>query len=75
MKDGSDELVPDPRVAEEFEVSLMTLWRWSRDSELGFPPALQIRRRNYRSRGALDEFKARLVRAAVHRRDCVTQAT
>src|SRR5450755_4774318 len=26
-----DELVPDPQVAREFNVSLMTLWRWDRD--------------------------------------------
>jgi hypothetical protein len=59
-----DELVPDPRVAEEFAVSLMTLWRWSRDPALQFPPAVQIRRRNFRSRRALEEFKARLVQSA-----------
>jgi hypothetical protein len=74
MKDGTEELVPDPRVAEEFSVSLMTLWRWTRDPTLGFPPAIQIRRRNYRSRRALEEFRARLVQAALHRRDCVTGA-
>jgi hypothetical protein len=71
MKERSDGLVPDPSVAAEFEVSLMTLWRWSKDSELGFPPAIQIRGRNYRLRGALDEFKANLVRTAVRRRECV----
>jgi hypothetical protein len=26
-----DELVPDPQVAREFSVTLMTLWRWDRD--------------------------------------------
>jgi hypothetical protein len=29
-----DELVPDPQVAREFNVSLMTLWRWDRDPKL-----------------------------------------
>jgi hypothetical protein len=29
-----DELVPDPQVAREFNVTLMTLWRWDRDPKL-----------------------------------------
>ena len=39
-----DELVPDPQVAREFNVSLMTLWRWDRDpklAELGVGTARQ----------------------------------
>jgi hypothetical protein len=46
-----DELVPDPQVAREFNVSLMTLWRWDRDpklAELGWEPPVKIRTRNYR---------------------------
>ena len=47
-----DELVPDPQVAREFNVSLMTLWRWDRDprlAKLGWEPPVKIRTRNYRS--------------------------
>ena len=29
--DAPDELVPDPQVAREFNVTLMTLWRWDHD--------------------------------------------
>jgi hypothetical protein len=42
-----DELVPDPQVAREFNVSLMTLWRWDRDpklAELGWEPPVKIRK-------------------------------
>jgi hypothetical protein len=58
-----DELVPDPQVAREFNVTLMTLWRWDRDprlAELGWEPPVKIRRRNYRRRRPLEKFKAAL---------------
>jgi hypothetical protein len=62
---GGDALVPDTLVREEFSISAMTLWKWSRDEKLGFPPVVKIKTRNYRSRRALDEFKARLLREAI----------
>lgn len=37
-----DTLVPDPQVAKEFNVTLMTLWRWTHDPRLGFPPPVKI---------------------------------
>jgi hypothetical protein len=58
-----DELVPDPQVAREFSVTLMTLWRWDRDpklAELGWEPPVKIRTRNYRRRRPLEKFKAAL---------------
>ncbi len=61
----NDELVPDPQVWREFNVTPMTGWRWDHDPELGFPPPLRIRNRKFRSRKALDEFKARLVADAL----------
>ena len=45
--DAPDELVPDPQVAREFNVTLMTLWRWDRDprlAEFGWEPPVKIRR-------------------------------
>jgi predicted DNA-binding transcriptional regulator AlpA len=59
--DLSDELVPDPTVIKEFKITLMTIWRWSNDPDLDFPPAIKIRNRSYRSRRALDDFKARML--------------
>ena len=70
--DGEDEppliadvLVPDPQVAREFGVTLMSLWRWSQDPHLNFPTAIKIRNRNFRSRRALEAFKARMMRKAI----------
>jgi hypothetical protein len=57
-----DHLVPDPIVAKEFGgVSLMTLYRWTMDPTLGFPPPIKIRTKNFRSRRALEDFKARII--------------
>jgi hypothetical protein len=67
--DAPDELVPDPKIAKEFSVTLMTLWRWDRDPTLQFPPPIKIRNRNFRSRAALEEFKARLLRRAIEARE------
>lgn len=69
MDDKNDTLVPDPAVAREFAISSMSLWRWTRDPELNFPPAIRIRGRNFRSRSQLEAFKARLLRAAITSRD------
>jgi hypothetical protein len=66
---GDDTLVPDPLVCREFSISKMSLWKWSRDQKLGFPPVIKIRRHNYRSRRALDAFKARLLREAISRHE------
>lgn len=55
----TDYLVPDPQVQKEFGISAMTLWRWTQDPKLDFPPIIKIRTRNYRSRMALDNFKIR----------------
>jgi hypothetical protein len=63
----ADEFVPDPVVWREFRVSPMTGWRWSRDPTLNFPPAIQIRGRNFRSRRQLEDFKQRMVAQAVAR--------
>jgi hypothetical protein len=64
-------LVPDPIVAEEFHVTLMTLWRWDHDPAkraLGWPPKVKIGPRNYRNRRKLEAFKANLERLAMAER-------
>ncbi len=68
-KDAPDELVPDPDVCREFNVTPMTLWRWDHDLKLEFPPPLQIRHRNFRSRRQLELFKQTLIRNAMDARD------
>ncbi|MCH2393224.1 helix-turn-helix transcriptional regulator [Oceanibaculum sp.] len=37
-------------------ISLATLWRWSNDPAMGFPPALKLRGRNYWSESAIVEW-------------------
>ena len=63
-----DKLIPDPVVCAEFGVTPMTLWRWTRDPELNFPPAIAIRNRNFRSRRQLEAFKERMLTVAIRQR-------
>ena len=60
-----DTLVPDPEVWKEFGVTSMTLYRWTNDPDLGFPPVIKIKKRNYRSRRLLEAFKRRLIARAL----------
>jgi hypothetical protein len=64
-QDDVGDLVPDPEVRREFGVTEMTLWRWDGDPALGFPPPIRIRKRKFRSRRALDEFKQRMMQDAI----------
>ena len=68
-----DNLVPDPAVCVEFGVTAMTLWRWTRDPDLDFPPAIAIRNRNFRSRNQLEAFKARMLSKAIRHRRAINQ--
>lgn len=64
-------LVPDPQVCKEFHVTSMTIWRWDRDprmAELGWPPKVPIKGRNYRHRSKLEAFKVNLLQRAVAER-------
>jgi hypothetical protein len=70
-----DSLVPDPAVCGEFGVTSMTLWRWTHDSELNFPPAIAIRNRNFRSRKQLEAFKARMLEKAIRERRARSTST
>jgi hypothetical protein len=62
-----EELVPDPEFARELNITLMTLWRWDRDPQLGkhIPPRMKIRNRNYRSRDGIEIFKEWLLQSAI----------
>jgi hypothetical protein len=50
-------------------VTRVTLWVYSHDPELNFPPVIKLRQRNFRSRRAFNEFKARLIARANDARD------
>jgi hypothetical protein len=46
----------------------MTLWRYDHDNKMidaGWPAKIVMGRRNYRSRKALEEFKANMLRHAM----------
>jgi predicted DNA-binding transcriptional regulator AlpA len=63
-----DQQVPDPKVCKEFGVTPKTLWEWTNDPALNFPPPAKIRNRNYRSRRALEAFKEQMLRNAIAHR-------
>jgi hypothetical protein len=63
--DTPDEFVPDPEVRRELNINEMRLHRWERDPRLNFPPKIKIRGHNFRSRKALEDFKARMIGMAV----------
>jgi predicted DNA-binding transcriptional regulator AlpA len=65
--DDHDILVPSRQVQREFAVSSMTIWRWDQNKNLGFPPAIKINGRSYRSRLMLEAFKARLLARAMNK--------
>ena len=69
--DEADELVPDPQAQRELGITAMSMWRWDRDETLiaaGWPPPIRIRKRKFRSRRALEEFKASMARRALAQR-------
>jgi hypothetical protein len=75
----ADQFVPDPKVAAELGVSLMTLWRYDQSAELaalGWPEKISINKRNFRSRKKLEAYKRGMVkRAAADRKRLFAEAT
>ena len=67
-----DEFVADPDVARELGISLMSVWRYDTDpamAALNWPPKITIRKRNFRSRRALEAYKTGMInRAAADRK-------
>jgi hypothetical protein len=71
VKSDHDTFVADSVVAQELGVSTMTLWRYDHDDKMisaGWPAKIVMGRRNYRSRKALEDFKANLLRRAISAR-------
>jgi hypothetical protein len=57
--------LPEAKVRERYGVCAMTLSRWDRDPDLGFPKPIYIRRRKYRHLSELDAFDAARARDEV----------
>lgn len=51
--------LPASQVLNRYDICEMTLWRWQRDTSLGFPIPLIIRRRRMWDVAELDEFDRR----------------
>jgi hypothetical protein len=67
LPDDQDELVPDPEVRREFDISPATEIRWDLDPRmiaLGWPPIIRIGQKRYRSRRAIEAFKRGLIKRA-----------
>jgi hypothetical protein len=69
-----DSFVSDSDVVRELGITLQTVFRWDRSPSVvadGWPPKIKIGTRNYRSRAALNEFKANVLRRALAERNQV----
>lgn len=63
---SGDVLVPvTPNVAGEFNRNPRTIKRWIGDPKIGFPTPIRINNRLYVTRRALEDFKRRLLSAAL----------
>jgi hypothetical protein len=56
-----DDLLPDLKVAERYQVTLRTVHRWDEDPELDFPKPLWIRNRKYRRVKELERWERKRV--------------
>jgi hypothetical protein len=62
MKDQViDEWVPDTQLRRELNTTAMSLWRWTHDPAMGFPQVIKLGRRNFRSRAAIEAWKAKVI--------------
>jgi hypothetical protein len=52
-------------VAKEFSTTLMTLYRWSHNPNINFPPPVKSGFRNHRYRSHIEMYKERLWRDAI----------
>ena len=55
----------------------MTIWRWDNDPKkiaLGWPPKVQLGKRNYRHRSQLEVFKSNLLQRALAERELAASA-
>jgi len=63
----SGDLLPDPRVAERYHVSLRTLSRWDDQLALGFPKPVRINHGKYRRRHELETWERSRVHACTNK--------
>lgn len=52
------EFLTGPQVRKRYQKSHVTIWRWVRDPDLGFPKPIQINRLNYWRLADLEAWEA-----------------
>lgn len=57
-KQGHKTFVTGPQVQERYQKSSVTIWRWIKDPELGFPHPIRINRLNYWRLSDLEQWEA-----------------
>jgi len=62
---SGETLVPITDIAKEFCRCARTVKRWIADPEIGFPTPIRLNNRLYVNRTALEDFKRRLLSAAL----------
>ena len=50
--------ITGPQVQERYQKSNVTIWRWIKDAELGFPQPIRINRMNYWRLSDLEQWEA-----------------
>jgi hypothetical protein len=62
--DLDDEFLPKRATAERYKVCIRTIDRWERDTNLGFPKSIVIRKRRYHRLRELIEYERARARAS-----------
>ena len=57
-KGAAQTFLTGPQVQARYQKSHVTLWRWVRDPDLGFPAPMQINRLNYWRLSDLEAWEA-----------------
>lgn len=65
---SSDDLLPDPLVAQRYDVTARTLYRWDDQPKLNFPKPIRINGRKYRSVRDLENWERQRVAATADKR-------
>lgn len=61
-KTSNDEMWPDRRTSQFFNVHVKTIGRWERNPKLGFPQAIKINGHKYRRAQKIRDFADALAR-------------
>ena len=66
MSDTADDFLTGPDIERRYKRSSQTRWRWSKDTELGFPKPMKIKNRLLYRRSEIEAFERRMAAASSH---------